>query len=203
MIPSSPFRKVFQGVADRRQMFRLFDRHAQRPNRWSDVTGALHAGEWFEIGEVEHDHMLDILPPLWMRGSMFALAEFLTGSITSVFFTLRIGNRARWFHGYCDLSDRTSPDRMRAAILERESRPDQTMTREECLEHIWSETHDDFRGYAGDDRPEHARGQRTVKVFCGRPQATERLLDALDDTEITAKLPGRRWEPVRAAAVAA
>ena len=27
----SPIRKVFQGVADRRQMFRMFDRHAQRP----------------------------------------------------------------------------------------------------------------------------------------------------------------------------
>jgi hypothetical protein len=28
----SPIRKVYQGVADRRQMFRMFDRHAQRPN---------------------------------------------------------------------------------------------------------------------------------------------------------------------------
>ncbi len=29
----SPIRKIYQGVADRRQMFRMFDRHAQRPNR--------------------------------------------------------------------------------------------------------------------------------------------------------------------------
>ena len=29
----SPIRKVFQGIADRREMFRMFDRHAQRPDR--------------------------------------------------------------------------------------------------------------------------------------------------------------------------
>jgi hypothetical protein len=29
--------------------------------------------------------MLDILPPLWMRGSIFAMREFMTGSVTSVF----------------------------------------------------------------------------------------------------------------------
>ena len=28
-------RKVYQGIAERRQMFRMFDRHAQRPNRWT------------------------------------------------------------------------------------------------------------------------------------------------------------------------
>ena len=43
MQPVSPIRKIFQGVADRRQMFRMFDRHAQRPNRWQDDAGARHA----------------------------------------------------------------------------------------------------------------------------------------------------------------
>lgn len=44
----SSTRKVFEGIADRRQMFRLFDRHAQRPNRWDDDDSALYRGEWFE-----------------------------------------------------------------------------------------------------------------------------------------------------------
>ena len=98
-------RKIYQGIADRRQMFRMFDRHAQRPNRWQgDDEGALYRGEWFEIGRAEHDHMFEILPPLWLRGDMFALREFLTGSITSVFLELPIDGRLRHFHGYCDLA---------------------------------------------------------------------------------------------------
>lgn len=78
----SPIRKVFQGVADRHQMFRMFDRHAQRPNRWEGDDSALYRGEWFEI-----------LPPLWMKAEMFAMREFLTDSITSVFFMLPIDGR--------------------------------------------------------------------------------------------------------------
>jgi hypothetical protein len=69
----------------------------------------------------EHDYMFDILPPLWMRGEMFAMREFLTGSVTSVFFTLRIDGRIRYFHAYCDLADKGSPVEMRDAIVERES----------------------------------------------------------------------------------
>lgn len=90
MTLQSSIRKIYFGVADRRQMFRLFDRHAQRPVRWQNDDSALFAGEWFEIARAEHDYMLDILPPLWMRGEMFALREFLTDSVTSVFYTLRI-----------------------------------------------------------------------------------------------------------------
>ncbi len=40
MIPSAN-RKVYEGIADRRQMFRMFDRHAQRPNRWEGDDSAL------------------------------------------------------------------------------------------------------------------------------------------------------------------
>ena len=182
----SPIRKVYQGVADRRQMFRMFDRHAQRPNRWEGDDSALYRGEWFEIGEAEHDYMLDILPPLWMRGDVFAMREFLTGSITSIFFTLTIDGRFRHFHGYCDLADRGSPEQMKAAIVERESRPVRAMTREERVEHIWSSTHDDYRGYA-DWRFPH--GQRIV-VMCAPSHARDfKLLDQLTDAEISAKLP--------------
>ena len=38
---------------------------------------------------------------------------------------------------------------MKAAIIERESRPVRAMKREEGLEHIWSSTHENYRGYAG------------------------------------------------------
>ena len=152
----SPIRKIYFGVADRRQMFRLFDRHAQRPNRWQNDDGALFAGEWFEIARPEHDYMLDILPPLWMRGEMFALGEFLTGSITSVFYALCINGVDRYFHAYCDLARPGSPVEMRDAIVERERRPVKAMTREERIEHIWSATEDRYRGYAGAGfRPEN------------------------------------------------
>lgn len=184
-----PVRKVFQGVADRRQMFRLFDRHAQRPNRWEGDDSALYRGEWFEIGQVEHDYMLDILPPLWMRGDMFAMREFLTGSITSIFFSLSIDGRSRYFHGYCDVADKRSPACMRDAILERETRPVRAMTREERLDHIWSSTHDEYRGYADGRFASAQHGQRIV-MMCVSWQARDfKLLDELSDAEVSAKLP--------------
>ena len=189
MLHFSSIRKIFQGVPDRRQMFRMFDRHAQRPNRWENDASALYAGEWFEIGAVDHDYMFEILPPLWMRGDMFAMREYLTGSVTSVFFALTIDGEVRHFHGYCDLSDKHSPDRMRVAIVDRESRPVKAMTRTERLDHIWSATHDDYRGYAGERWPEPSRGKRTISVYGGSRGTTLKLLDDLTDDEISAKLP--------------
>ncbi|MER9057028.1 DUF1419 domain-containing protein [Mesorhizobium sp. M0910] len=189
MNPFFPTRKVYQGIADRRQMCRLFDRHAQRPIREHVDAGVLYSGEWFEVGPVEHDYMLEILPPLWMRGEMFALREFLTDSITSVFYTLRIDGRTRYFHAYCDLNVARSPAEMRDAIVERETWPVKAMTREERLEHIWSATHDEYGGYAGDRwLPQH-RGKRTVLCYGGRQGAMLKLLDELTDDEIAAKLP--------------
>jgi hypothetical protein len=188
MIPS-PIRKVYQGIADRRQMFRMFDRHAQRPNRVEDDSSALYAGEWFEIARAEHDYMFEILPPLWIRGEMFALREFLTGTVASIFYTLRINGKMRYFHAYCDLSQARTAVEMRDAIVERESRPVRAITREERIEHIWSSTHDEYRGYAGELlMPEH-RGKRTVLFYGGSRGTTLKLLDALTDDEIAAKLP--------------
>lgn len=187
MNATSPIRKIYQGIADRRQMFRLFDRHAQRPNRFADDAG-VYGNEWFELDESGHDYMLEILPPLWMRADMFALSEFLTGSVTSVFFRLSIEGRVRYFHSYCDLADKGSPERMRAAIVERESWPVKAMTHDERLEHIWSSTHDDYRGYAGDCWLPALRGKRTVLVY-DRGRTVLKLLDDLSDAEIAAKLP--------------
>lgn len=190
MSTSPAIRKVFQGVASRQQLFRMFDRHKRRPNRFEGDPSALYAGEWFEIAGEQHDYMFNILPPLWMQGEMFAMREFLTGSVTSIFFAPRIDGRVRYFHGYCDLSDKASPDRMRAAIIERETRPVRAMTREERLEHIWSTTADDYRGYAEDRWPEPDRGKRTVMLYGKHTGETYlKLLDDLTTWEIAAKLP--------------
>lgn len=184
-----PIRKVYQGVADRRQMFRLFDRHARRPNRFEGDNSDLFRGEWFEIGQVEHDYMFEILPPLWMRGDMFAMREFLTGSITGVFFALTIDGRLRHFHGYCDLADRGTPERMRAAIVERESRPVRAMTREERLEHIWSATEDGYRGYEDESAFGRQHDPRMVMMCASWGTRAFKRLDELSDVDISAKLP--------------
>ena len=47
------------------------------------------------------------------------------------------------------------------------------MTRAECLEHIWSVTHDDYRGYAGEDVAEPLRGRRFVLCYGRRPGRRE------------------------------
>ena len=189
--------KVFQGVASRHQMFYLFDRHAQAPMSKARYTGRLYDGEWFEIGRAEHDYMFEILPPLWMRGDAFAMREFMAGAITSVFFTLSIAGRMRWFHSYCDMTARGSVEAMRAAILEHESDPTWTPSRIEQLEHIWSITPTDYRGYAGDGWREADRGKRTILVNAGARGTILTLLDDLTEADISARMPVA-GEPVAA-----
>lgn len=181
--------KIFQGIATRQQMFHFFDRHAQAPMSKVRYTGRLHDGEWFEIGLAEHDYMFDILPPLWMCGDAFAMREFLAGPITSVFFTLSIDGRIRYFHAYCDMTARGSVDAMRRAILDRETIPVPAITRVEQLEHIWSTTSADYRGYAGDGWREAARGKRTILVMDDPRGTFLTLLEGLSDTEIAARMP--------------
>lgn len=78
---------------------------------------------------------------------------------------------------------------MRVAIIERESRPVRAMTRAERLEHIWSITADDYRGYAGDSWNKAARGKRAIVLYGGQTGSTSKLLDDLTDDEIAGKLP--------------
>lgn len=189
MTSPSPIRKVFEGTATRQQMFSLFDRHSGRPRCPEDDAAPLYAGEWFEIGEPEHNYMFEVLPPLWIRGSMFAMREFMTGSVTSVFFELGIDGSLRHFHGYCDLSDGGAEEAMRLAIIERESRPVRAMTREERLEHIWSITAESYRGYAAEPWPETVGGQRTIVLFVGTVGSSTKLLGDLTEEEISRKLP--------------
>ncbi|AYM14786.1 MULTISPECIES: DUF1419 domain-containing protein [Agrobacterium] len=182
-------RKVFQGVARRSDMFRMFDRHAKRPDRFHGDQSGVYAGEWFEIDETSYAYMLDILPPLWMRGPIFAMREFMTGSVTSVFYAMRIDDAVRYFHTYCDLSDPNSVETMRSAILDRETRPVRAMSREERLEHIWSTTADDYRDYSGIRWPKPMQGHRTVMLYGGKEGSFLKLLEMLSDDEIAAKLP--------------
>jgi hypothetical protein len=180
----------------------MFDRHTQRPHRFDGDASTLYAGEWFEITECEHDYMFEILPPLWIRGSMFAMREFLTGSVTSVFFALRIDGVIRFFHAYCDLSDGGSVEAMRLAIIERETRPVRAMTRDERLEHIWSATADAYRGYSDETAPQYLPGQRVIVLYTATGSARLKLLDDLTDEEIATKLPVQLRHLARAAVAA-
>jgi Protein of unknown function (DUF1419) len=186
---NTPFRKIFEGVASRYQMFQNLNRHSEAPFDEARLSGSTDAGEWFEITETGYDYMLNILPPLFVRGGLFAMSEFLAGTVTSVFLALCIDGKKRWFHGYCDLDDKGSPEALRAAIIERESHPVRSMTRAERLEHIWSSTHGDYRGYAGQRFAPSKRGQRTVLICSGNTAIGLKLLDELNDEDIAAKLP--------------
>jgi len=179
MITSPATAKVFQGVASRQQMFRMFDRHAQRPNRWDGDAAPFYAGEWFEIGETEYDYMFEVLPPLWVRGSMFAMREYMTGSVTSVFFALRIDAAIRYFQAIAIFPTR-HPSK-RCASPSSSAKAVRSMTRQERLEHIWSTTADDYRGYAGDKWPQSARGKRTVVLYGGNEGTFLKLLEELTD----------------------
>jgi len=159
MIPPVSFRKIFQGVATRRQMFHLFDRHAQAPMSKARYTGRLYDGEWFEIGRAEYDYMFEVLPPLWMQGEMFAMREFMAGSITSVFFALGMNGRIRYFHGYCDMLASGSAERLRDIILAR--------------------TPADYRGYAGEGWLEQHRDKPTILINGGARGAVLTLLEDL------------------------
>lgn len=193
-----PFRKVFEGVATREQMFTLFNRHSDTPGV-DRLSGTPYASEWFEIQAGEYHFMLGLLPPLFQRTGMFGMAEYKAGNVTSVFFAIRIRGRERWYHGFCDLTDRSSPDAMRAAIIAHETGALDSMTREEKLEAIWSATHADFKGVAGESNPdawppEH-HGKRTILTYVAGQGTTLKLLDDLTDEEIDSRMPDVRARP--------
>jgi hypothetical protein len=189
------FRKVLDGVATREQMFELFNRHKDTPCI-DPLSGTPYAGEYFEIAAEQYHFMLALLPPLFMRTGMFGMSEFKAGNVTSVFFAIRIRGRERWFHGFCDLSDKHSPVTMRAAIIAHETGAADSMTREEKLEAIWNATHSDFKGIAGKTNPdawpvEH-HGKRTILLDGGRHGTTLKLLEELSDDEIDSLMPATR-----------
>ena len=162
-----PFRKVFEGVATREQMFQLFDRHRETPGI-DPLSGTPYAGEWFEVTASTYHFMLDLLPPLFMRTGMFGISEYKAGYVTSVFFAIRIRGREHWFHGFCDLSDKRSPDAIRAAIVAHETGAVDSMTREEKLEAIWNTMPADFKGIPGDANPRCLSGRTARQAHHSR-----------------------------------
>jgi hypothetical protein len=190
MTTQPPFRKVFDGVATREEMFRLFNRHHDDPDV-DPLSGKPYAGEWFEIEAVDYHFMLGLLPPLFQRSGMFGMSEYKVGNVTSVFFAIRIRGRERFFHAFCDLGDKQSPDKMRAAIIAHETGAADSMTREDKLEAIWSGTHPGFKGIAGEadsgDWPAEHHGKRVVLVRGGSDRVLK-LLEDLSDDEIDIRM---------------
>jgi hypothetical protein len=190
MTTQPPFRKVFDGVATREEMFRLFNRHHDDP-AVDPLSGKPYAGEWFEIEAVDYHFMLGLLPPLFQRSGMFGMSEYKVGNVTSVFFAIRIRGRERFFHAFCDLGDKQSPDKMRAAIIAHETGAADSMTREDKLEAIWSGTHPGFKGIAGEadsgDWPAEHHGKRVVLVRGGSDRVLK-LLEDLSDDEIDIRM---------------
>ncbi|BCH19903.1 DUF1419 domain-containing protein [Mesorhizobium sp. L-2-11] len=182
-----PFRKVFEGVATQEQMFQLFDRHRDTPGN-DPLSGAPYDGEWFELQGSTYHFMLDLLPPLFMRTGMFGLSEYKAGYVTSVFFAIRIRGRERWFHGFCNLANRRSPDAMRAAIIAYETGASDSMTRAEKLEAIWNTMPAEFKEIGGDRNPDafaaDQHGRRTVLIDTGGPRPIPKPLEDLSDAEI-------------------
>lgn len=191
-----PFRKVFEGVATREQMFQLFNRHRDTPDL-DPLSGTPYAGEWFEVTASTYHFMLGLLPPLFMHTGMFGISEYKAGHVTSVFFAIRTRGRERWFHGFCDLSDKRSPDAMRAAIVAHETGAFDSMTREEKLEAIWNTMPADLKGSADDANPDAfpagQRGKRTILVNAGGQGNVLKLLEDLSDDEIDKLLRVSRW----------
>ena len=195
-----PFRKVFDGVATRERMFQLFNRHKDAPGI-DPISGTPYAGEYFEIAAEQYHFMLALRPPLFQRTGMFGMSEYKAGNVTSVFFAIRIRGRERWFHGFCDLSDKHSPDAMRAAIIAHETGAIDSMTRDEKLEAIWSATPADYRGIAGEANPdswppEHQR-KRTILIYVAGQGTTLKLLEDLTDEEIDSRMPAVRARKTR------
>jgi len=192
-MPKFSVRKIYQGVATRQIMHKLFSRHHAAP--WDDdrLSGALYVGEWFEITEDAYDAMLGLLPPRFMREGMFGMSEYVAGSVTSVFFGIGIDGKVRWFHAYCDMTDPQSIESTRQAIILREQRPVRAMTHQERLDHIWSTTADSYRSYDG--------SRQAIAVYSRVRGKSWDYLDRLTEEEVSAKLPVHlRFLPEAAAA---
>lgn len=194
-MPIDPtFHKVFAQVAPHRTMLELIN---ERPDASEQerASGQVWAGRWFEITRQSYDAMFDMMPPRFMKPDMFAVSELKVGTVGSVFFEIWIGDEKRWFHGFCDLSDRDAPHKMRSAILLWESGETAHLTRNQKLDAIWSFTHRDYRGHIPSGANSHgdgpAREGRAILVYIPAFGTVRKRLVDLTDDEIADKLPKR------------
>ena len=88
-------------------------------------------------------------------------------------------------------------------IIARETGAIDSMTREEKLEALWTATHADFRGIAGEANPdawppEH-QGKRTILIYVAGQGTTLKLLEDLTDEEIDNRMTAVRARSRRGA----
>ena len=186
------YHKIFGCIASHGEMFELLNQSPDGPPA-DRVTGQAHAGRWFEILQHSYDVMLEVLPPLFMRHDMFAMSELHAGTVGAVFFEIVIRRTKRWFVGFCDLADRGSPDRMRAAIILWETGDTTGFTRAQKLDAIWSITHARSRGSIDAQHRDHADRippeKRTILIYELKVGTVLKRLEDLTDEEIAYKLP--------------
>lgn len=184
--------KMIDGIASHEQMFRLLN-DIPECSLEDRISGKAYENQWFEIERDSYDYMLEILPPLYMRAGAFALSELKAGSVASHFLEVEINGRIRWFHCYSDLRHPGRIEVLRTAICEQANADRADVARAAKLDLIWSRTHDDFRGIAGQANPdawpaEH-HGKRSILIYEPGVGTVCKLLEQLTDAEIDEKLP--------------
>ena len=85
------YHKIYEGVADNAKTFELLNRHSGPPWPRPDYVWA---NEWWEIEEAEYYYFLEVLPPMAWERHGFAMCEFTSGNVTSVFLNIA----GRFFH---------------------------------------------------------------------------------------------------------
>lgn len=83
-----------------------------QPARWMER-------KWWECSKADYWEALEMLPPLRMGSGHFVMSEFLTGSITSVFFEIA----GRYYCTHLDVSDPQEIPKMRRRIIRETARP--------------------------------------------------------------------------------
>ncbi len=117
MLSHPPFRKIAPGVASRSDILVLLNRYDLQSSRQKRCVDTAYAGEWFEIGKVEYDHMLDTRPPIFVRPGAFSVSEFKGGTVAMVLITLNVIADDRCFMGFCELRVSNSPEMLKEAIV--------------------------------------------------------------------------------------
>ncbi len=189
------FHKIHALVVPHGIMLELMNEEPDAP-LGERISGQAWAGRWFEITQQSYNEMFEMMPPRLMAPDMFALSELKAGAVGSVFFEIVIAGKKRWFHGFCCLSDRDAPTKMRTAIILWETGDATGLTRDQKLDAIWSFTHRGFRGHLrngdGAANAGDLRGSRTILIYePGFGTVLKRLAD-LTDNEIAAELPRHR-----------
>lgn len=72
-------KRIFDGIADTADHFNLLNRY-QAGNPYADK--GFRAGQFWQIGEAEYWHFLNLLPPMAYSAGSFAMSEFSRENLT-------------------------------------------------------------------------------------------------------------------------